>query len=195
MQDNSSPSGLVRQHDPGGKVRLRLAAGVVSDAAFSACDRYRYWLERRWDGQPIGSGNFAVQIGMNPSTADIDCDDPTVAGCCDRARRWGYGGLVMLNAFAYRATRKEDLLAVADPVGPLNDATFRRFVPLAGVVVVGWGQPPKPLRSRGLAVARLLAEAGVQAMCFAVNADGSPKHPLYVRRDAPLQPWNPLNPA
>ncbi|MBN8902782.1 MAG: DUF1643 domain-containing protein [Rhodospirillales bacterium] len=183
-----------RQHDPGGKVRLRVAADTVSDAAFSADDRYRWWLERRWDGMPIGSGGLPVQIGMNPSTADIDCNDPTVAGCCDRARRWGYGGLVMLNAFGYRATRKEDLLAVDDPVGAENDATIRRFAAAAPLVVVGWGQPPQSLRGRGAAIARLLAEIGVQPMCFAINADGSPKHPLYVRRDAPLVPWVPPPP-
>jgi hypothetical protein len=131
----------------------------------------------------------ALQIGMNPSTADIHCDDPTVAGCCERARLWGYGGLVMLNAFAYRATAKAGLLTVADPVGPLNDATIEEFAPRAGIVVVGWGQPPKPLRGRGADVARILAAVGVQPMCFAVNADGSPKHPLYVRRDAALVPW------
>jgi hypothetical protein len=170
-------------------VRLRLAADIVSDAEFSPCDRYRWWLERRWDGRPIGSDDFAVQIGMNPSTADIDCDDPTVAGCCERARRWGYGGLVMLNAFAYRATDKAALLTVEDPVGTLNDATIRRFAPRAGVVVVGWGQLPKQLRGRGGLIASLLAELNVQPMCFAINADSSPKHPLYVRRDATLIPW------
>ena len=181
--------GPERQHDPGGKVRLRVAADTVSDAAFSSDDRYRWWLERRWDGQPIGSPNVAVMIGMNPSTADIHCDDPTVAGCCDRARRWGYGGLVMLNAFAYRATSKDDLLKVDDPVGALNDETIRHHARRAGVVVVGWGQPPKQLRWRGAQVAALLAELGIQPVCFAINADGSPKHPLYVRRDAALHPW------
>ena len=170
-------------------MRLRLAADIVSDAAFSPCGRYRWWLERRWDGRPIGSDGVAVQIGMNPSTADIDCDDPTVAGCCARARLWGYGGLVMLNVFAYRATDKSALTRVDDPVGALNDATIARFARRADLVVVGWGQPPRPLRGRGAEVARLLADLGVQPRCFAINADGSPKHPLYVRRDAPLTPW------
>lgn len=195
MPDRSTPAAPARRHDPGGKVRLRVASGTVSDAAFSDCDRYRWWLERRWDGKPLGSGNIAMQIGMNPSTADIDCDDPTVAGCCDRARRWGYGGLLMLNVFAYRATRKADLLTVEDPVGSLNDETIRRLVPRASVIVVGWGQLPPALHGRGAAVARILAEVGVQPMCFAVNADGSPKHPLYVRRDASLIPWQSAPPS
>jgi hypothetical protein len=179
----------TRLHDPGGRVRLRLPDGTVSDAAFSPCDRYRWWLERRWDGQPVGSGNVAVQIGLNPSTADIDCDDPTVAGCCDRARRWGHGGLVMLNAFGYRATNKAELLKIDDPIGQQNDAAIRRHAKRAAVLVVGWGQLPRGLLGRAIDIARILADEGVTPMCFAVNADGSPKHPLYVRRDAPLIPW------
>jgi hypothetical protein len=45
------------------------------------------------------------------------------------------------------------------------------------------------LRGRGAQVARLLAAAGIGLRCFAINADGSPKHPLYVRRDAVLRPY------
>ncbi len=178
---------MLDSHDPGGKVRLKLDADVVSAAAFSPDRLWRWWLERRWDGQPLGTPGFGVVIGMNPSIADIDVDDPTVAGCVWRARhRWGLPGLVMLNAFGYRATDKKRLLEVEDPVGEENDATILHYARSAALVVVAWGQPPKPLAARGATIARMLAAAGVQAMCFGVNADGSPKHPLYQRRDAVL---------
>ena len=176
-------------HDPGGRIFLRLADGVVSAAGFSPCRRWRTWLERRWDGRPIGSGGHAAFIGMNPSTADENVDDPTVQGCMARARAWGFGAAVMLNAFAYRATDKRRLLEVVDPIGPGNDADILRLSAAAGVVVVGWGQPPPALRGRGPALAVKLRAAGIAPMCFAINADGSPKHPLYVRRDAPLIPF------
>lgn len=173
-------------HDPGGRIRLRLAGDVRSAAGFSPCHRFRTWLERRWDDLPIGAGHHAAFIGMNPSTADEMADDPTVQGCMARARSWGYGAAVMLNAFAYRATDKQRLLEIADPVGPGNDADILRLCAAAGVVVVAWGQPPKALRGRGPALAAMLRAASITPMCFAVNADGSPKHPLYVRRDAAL---------
>ena len=183
---------MVDSHDPGGKVRLKLEADIVSAAAFSECRRWRWWLERRWDGQPIGTPGFGVVIGMNPSTADLQADDPTVAGCVFRARyRWGLPALVMLNAFAYRATDKKRLLAVDDPVGAENDATITHYARSAALVVVAWGQPPKALVGRGVEVAALLREVGVAAMCFGVNGDGSPKHPLYQKRDAALVPFLP----
>ncbi len=185
---------MVESHDPGGKVRLKLASDIVSAAAFSECRRWRWWLERRWDGQPIGTPGFGVVIGMNPSTADLDADDPTVAGCVFRARyRWGLPGLVMLNAFAYRATDKKRLLEVGDPVGAENDAMILHYARSAALVVVAWGQPPRALMGRGAAVAGLLQGAGITPMCFGVNGDGSPKHPLYQKRDAMLMPfsWTP----
>jgi hypothetical protein len=178
-------------HDPGGKVRLRVGAGVVSDAGFSPCGRYRYWLERRFDGLALGDGPAAVHILMNPSTADIDFDDPTVRGCMERGRLWGFGSVVILNAFAYRATNPKRLMEVDDPVGPDNDATIVRFLPRAGRLVVGWGELPKPLRGRGDALAGLLQRLGAHPLCFGVNKSGAPRHPLFQRRDAVLEPWPP----
>ncbi len=182
---------MAQAHDPGGKIRLKLAEGVRSAAGFSADRRHRTWLERRWDAAPFGAGNHAAFIGMNPSTADEMADDPTVQGCMARARAWGFGAAIMLNAFAYRATDKSRLLEVTDPIGETNDADILRFAQSAGVVVAAWGQPPKALRGRGLEVAAMLARAGIALKCFAVNADGSPKHPLYVRRDAALIDFRP----
>lgn len=183
--------GMDDSHDPGGRVRLRLADDVVSEAAFSPCRRWRWWLERRWDGRPIGSPGVAAVIGMNPSTADVDVDDPTVQGVMWRARnRWGVGGCVMLNAFAYRATDKQRLLEVEDPVGAENDAAILRFARTGRPVVAAWGKPPKALAWRGPVLAAALAAAGIELLCFAINADASPKHPLYVARAAPLVSFN-----
>ena len=126
-------------------------------------------------------------IGMNPSTADLTADDPTVAGCVLRARhRWGLPALVMLNVFAYRATDKRRLLEVEDPVGAENDAAILHYARHAALVVVAWGQPPKALRGRGARVAGMLRGAGLAPLCFGVNGDGSPRHPLYQRHDAAL---------
>jgi hypothetical protein len=69
-------------------------------ANFSTCRTWRYTLTRQWSFvHPL-----AMFIGLNCSTADETQDDPTVRRCMGFARDWGYGGLLMTNLFAFRAT-------------------------------------------------------------------------------------------
>ena len=87
-------------------------------AMFSPCRSYRYSLWRTWDSQkPI-----VVFIGLNPSTADETVNDPTMRRCIGFARLWGYGGMVVVNLFAYCATKPTVLRHVADPVGKDTDS-------------------------------------------------------------------------
>jgi hypothetical protein len=77
---------------------MKILPGVFSDALFSPCGKYRYWLTRTWD---LSRPTIAV-IGLNPSKADLQRDDNTVRKCQEFARNWGYGRLLMLNLYAYR---------------------------------------------------------------------------------------------
>jgi hypothetical protein len=77
------------------------------NATFSDCRKFRYTLTRVWDEtKPI-----VAFIGLNPSTADESVDDPTIRRCIGFAKSWGYGGLLMLNLYAYRATKPADMWA------------------------------------------------------------------------------------
>lgn len=132
-------------------------------------------LTRIWDP----TRPSLVVIGLNPSAADETKDDPTVRRCQGYARLWGFGGLVMLNLFAYRATNPADLKATGDPVGPINDAALRRET--AGRrVLAAWGVHGA-YRDRAPAVLRLLA--GRDVVCLARTKAGFPRHPLYCRAD------------
>lgn len=178
-------------HDPGGKIRLKITPEVVSRAEFSPDGRYRTVLERRWDNQPFGSPGLTAWIMMNPSTADETVDDPTVRRARDFTRRWGGGAMVVLNAFALRATRPEMLLEAEDPVGPGNDDAIATWSARADRVIAAWGLFPKPLRARNAALAAILARAGVTPLALRTTADGTPGHPLYVAGDTVPVPWRP----
>jgi hypothetical protein len=83
-------------------------------ALLSECGQYRYRLWRLWDAlAPV-----MVWVLLNPSTADADTDDPTVRKCVGFARAHRYGGVVLVNLFAWRATDPKQLRIVNDPVGP-----------------------------------------------------------------------------
>ncbi len=47
---------------------------------------------------------FVVWVMLNPSTADHVHDDPTIRRCMGFARAWGYGGIAVVNLYAWRAT-------------------------------------------------------------------------------------------
>jgi hypothetical protein len=90
------------------------AVSMERSATISPCRMFRYALWRRW-----GSGPYAMFIGLNPSTADEQNDDPTIRRCIGFAQSWGYDALCMANLFAYRATKPTDMKNAANSL-PLN---------------------------------------------------------------------------
>ncbi len=173
----------MTHHDPGGKVRLKLASDVVSRAVFGGeRHEYRYVLHRVWDaGKPT-----VLFVLMNPSTADTEVDDPTIAKCQRYARTWGYGAMFIGNTFAYRVTDQKQLLQIADPVGPENDRHILEMAALADLIVLAYGKPHTKLRERGAAVQAMLRNQDHTLHAFKLCLDGTPSHPLYLPGD--LQP-------
>jgi len=165
-------------HDPGGKVYRPLPAGVFGCAEFSECERYRYVLTREWGAPP---GSSIAFVGLNPSTADKEHDDPTVKKCWTWAADWGYSSFVMLNVYAYRATNPKCLRTIADPTGVRNDEFLSKYASSAGRVIVAWGRgKTKADRERFRDVCELLSSLAIPLYCLRKNKDGSPHHPLYL---------------
>ena len=117
-------------HDPGGKVKLALKAGITGTAEFGGKnEEYRYRLTRTWDD----AKPYALFVLMNPSEATPDINDPTVAKCCRFAAAWGYGGIFVANTFAYRCTDQKRLLETRTPSARTTTGTslkWRRRPPL-----------------------------------------------------------------
>ena len=148
----------------------------IEGALFSACRRWRWSLWRIWDP----GKNACVFIGLNPSTADETKNDPTVTRCINFARDWGFGGLVMLNAFGWRSTDPRGLDSVEDPVGADNDRVIGENCRRAGLIVAAWGND-KRVGDRGDYLCKQVIRRPVVALQR--NKNGSPKHPLYVPGD------------
>lgn len=177
-------------HDPGGKVRLALMAGVNGDAVFSADGRHRP-LMRRWLGDAFPDRHLLF-IGMNPSTADAIVNDPTCAREWTFTLREGFSGMVKANVGDWRATDPKMLLAPGVVVSsPDNLPTIRAAAARADKVILCHGKLNRALAPAGRALVDALTGDGVHLWCFGTNADGSPKHPLYLRGDTPLVRWTP----
>lgn len=160
-------------------------------AAISTDNLYRYQLWRRWSPEQP----FMTFIMLNPSTADHTADDPTIRRCIGFAKREGCGGITVVNLYAFRATKPDLLLEADDPIGPMNKHFVDEAITQAddAPVVAAWGGwwRKRSRRVGGPGFVRLAPESfgRRELMCLGTNADGSPKHPLYVPRDAPLVPW------
>jgi len=157
-----------------------------SGAIMSQCLEFRYLLTRNWGGQVLPF------IMLNPSTADWLVDDPTIGRCIEFARRDGYGGIAVANVFAFRATSPKKLARADDPVGPLNAGTISKLAQEAFLddvpMVCAWGAHAMAVEP-AKAVLQTIADGGAKTVCLGVNKDGSPRHPLYVRGDQPLVPY------
>lgn len=160
---------------------------TIGHAVLSDDLRYRYRLDRDFvSRRGCDRKKTAVFILLNPSSADADIDDPTVRRCIGFCARWRCGRLVIVNLFAWRATKVRDLKRAKDPVGPGNDAAIRKAVREAtkskGVVVAAWGANGSWL-GRAREVMDMLGKMKADAVCLCRTGGGAPEHPLYVAYD------------
>lgn len=144
-------------------------------AIFSEDRVYRYSLYRDWPMTKAKHGT-PVFIGLNPSTADEVKDDPTIRRCKGFAKAWGYGGMFMLNLFAFRATNPRRMMKAFDPIGPDNNHWLVTLTQEAPLVVAAWGRLGEHL-GRDKTVLALLGKV------HQIGEAEYPRHPLYLKSD------------
>jgi hypothetical protein len=177
---------------------------AMNDALLSPCGTYRYTLGRELSTLPEirltptftlrGEHKPCLFIMLNPSTADASLDDPTIRRCMGFALREGCTFLTVVNLFAYRATEPKDLVGEyqmgTDIVGPENlthvSRELRRHNPNLGhLIIAAWGA--HPYAEMAHEIRAKVRNAG--ALCLGTTKGGEPRHPLYLKSDAPLVPW------
>jgi hypothetical protein len=140
---------------------------IRKGAHFSTCHKYRYFLMRQWSDAPM-----VMVIGLNPSTADSDDDDPTISNLKKLLEPLGYGGVYMTNLFAIISTDPEYLRSYPDPVGD-NDDWLGIIRVRCQHVVFAWGSF-KQAEYRAKKVISRFHDAYV----FGLTKKGKPLHPL-----------------
>lgn len=147
---------------------------MKTSATISPCKQYRYELRRIWDE----SKPLVLFVCLNPSTADADTEDNTSRVCINYAKRWGYGGLLIGNSFAYRSTERSAIYQTTDPIGPENDAWLKKLQSEATLVVCAWSDTGG-YKGRDMEVLSFLHNP----YCLKKLNSGRPGHPLYKRAD------------
>jgi len=159
---------------------------TTKGATISTCQRYRYDLFRIWDDQK----DLIMFIGLNPSTADASIDDPTIRRCTQFAKDWGYGGLHMVNLFAWRSPSPQVLWLAEFPLEEknrpgVNDAYLKQVAEKCTKIVFAWGNYGT-LNERCYKVQKMFPDA----FCFGLTTAGQPKHPLYLPAVEKLIPFS-----
>ena len=171
----------------------------ASEAGFSQDRCYRWWLRRSWRS---GQGTLLF-IGLNPSAADGQHDDPTLRRLCRFARGWGFRDLVVLNLFARVSRSPAALMRVGDPVGRCNDDHLihwaEAWADRADLELwCGWGvsggrggrdRVVIDLLMPFLQRRRLLHPAAAGPQLIGRTRAGYPRHPLYAPRTVSLRPF------
>jgi hypothetical protein len=178
--------------------RFHETINTRSNAVFSNCGKYRYSLNRSWSMDSLfdespRSRQFIAFCCLNPSTATQIDNDPTVTRCINYAKAWGFGGYVMINAFAWRETLPGEMKLQPEPIGECNDAMLELVVSMAGMTVAGWGCDGAHL-GRHEHLSNLLPRHG-DIYRLKETAGGFPIHPLYQRKDLIPQLWLPRKTA
>lgn len=93
------------------------------------------------------------------------------------ARRWGFGGIVVVNLFAYRSTDPAFLDPHHEPTLK-NDEYIAAAVRSCQRIVACWGAWPGA-KERGQEVLALLKhEMVAEVLCFGTTQEGHPRHPV-----------------
>lgn len=143
----------------------------ITGAIISQCQKYRYQLWRIWDE----TKPMIMFIMLNPSTADSDINDPTIRRCIGYAKSWGYGGIYVGNLYAYRATDPAVLKEVDNAFGIDNEKHLKEMDSKCDKIVCAWGNGegrPEHIFSKLNKLHYLK-----------LNVDGTPSHPLYLKKD------------
>ena len=141
--------------------------------------------------------NPLICIGVNPSTAKPDALDNTLKSVERIALGNGYDSFLMFNVYAQRATSPDDMERVYNPaLHRENLEAFRYILSISDhpAVWAAWGAIIEK-RAYLLDCVRDLVQAGeafgASWYCAgAITKKGHPHHPLYLRKDEKLKPFD-----
>ena len=151
---------------------------------------YRYILGTR-------GRNPLICIGINPSTAEPDNLDNTLKSVERIALGNGFDSFIMFNVYAQRATNPDAMEKTYNPLlHRENLEAFRYVLSISDrpAVWAAWGAIIEKRKYLPDCVRDMLAvgeEYGATWHCAgAITKKGHPHHPLYLRKDEKLKPFD-----
>lgn len=151
---------------------------------------YRYILGTR-------GKNPLICIGINPSTAEPDNLDNTLKSVQRIALGNGFDSFIMFNVYAQRATSPDDMEHTCNAT--LHAENLKAFQYVLSIsprptVWAAWGAIIEKRKYLPDCVRDMLAvgeKCGATWVCAgAITKKGHPHHPLYLRKDEKIKPFD-----
>lgn len=149
-------------------VKISRSADISNDK------KDRFSLSRIWDSKKPK----ALYIMLNPSYADDESDDPTIRRLIFFSKKFKFGGFYVTNLFT-QITPYPKELNMDNNSKKKNLKIISELIKKSDLIVYAWGN----LVSEPIELRKLIESP----LCFGINKNGTPKHPLYLRSDTKLQ--------
>jgi hypothetical protein len=164
--------------------------GFAQFSSTSESELFRYVLRRKFTGV---NAPLRLCVWMNPSTADDKTDDASIRIGMSYARRWGDGGIVVINVMDLvltdsRKLPKDQRYATGALHWPYVDGVLAgQYGDLRKEVLCGWGDA-----GAGEQADRMLHRLrmnGYVPCTLGLTKSGNPGHPLRKSLALPLVPF------
>ena len=193
-------------HIPKGTTQLELVTFAQAlEAANTPCDAYdvskwlyapNFYSEYRYILGTRGK-NPLICIGINPSTAEPDNLDNTLKSVERIAKGNGFDSFIMFNVYAQRATDPDSMEKQCNlMLHKENLKAFRYILSISKkpAVWAAWGAIIEKRDYLAQCVRDMVEvgqEYGAAWYCAgAITKKGHPHHPLYLRKDEKIKPFD-----
>lgn len=146
---------------------------------------YRYLMKRNWAEDGIAKKTL-VAIMHNPNVASEVKGDKSSNLCMNKAVDLQCNEINIVNLYAERTKKSEDLVANSKKYDEINFNYLARAVNSADVLLVAWGDKPGEMVKHPKFEA-LLKNFDGKVVCFGLNKTGEPKHPALTGEDTKLE--------
>ena len=116
---------------------------------------------------------------LNPSKADDHFDDKTIKRLIFFTKKFGYGGFYVGNLYPKITPDVRELYDDLSHNKKENKKHIKSMIDKSSKIIFAWG---KTIESTPKSIQKIVEKP----FCFGLNKNGSPKHPLYLKKTTQL---------
>ncbi|WP_052646720.1 DUF1643 domain-containing protein [Paenibacillus terrae] len=157
---------------------------IESTAVMADNYQYRYRLTRIWDRKKEVVG----VIMLNPSKANSLKTDNTIMNLTNYLIEKGYGGVDIVNMYAYMCRDPKKLKHRDQSFEALNNDYITQVADKRNIFIIAWRHKENIRRKRE--IENLLLPYASKLRCFEDNEGKSPRHPLHISDKWKIVPYS-----